>query len=50
MSQETIDEVEQQLMDGLGASFDDEEAYQRAIAFWYDAPDRKKARIVRSGP
>ena len=49
ISQETRDEVEEQLMDGLGEVFEDEEAYQDAIAFWYDAPDKDRAKVVDDG-
>ena len=49
ISQETRDDVEQQLIDALGDAFEEEEAYQNAIAFWYDAPDRDRAKVVDDG-
>ena len=49
VSQSTIDEVEQQLMDALNEVYDDEDSYQAAIAFWYEAPDKERAKIVDDG-
>ena len=49
VSQETVDGVEEELMEGLGGLYEDEEDYQRAIAFWYDAPDKASAKVVDDG-
>lgn len=49
VSQETVDGVEAQLMDALGDIYEDEDDYQNAIAFWYDAPDKERATVVNDG-
>jgi hypothetical protein len=49
ISQETRDRVEEELCEGLGAAFKDEDQYQAAIAFWYDAPDKARAAVVDDG-
>lgn len=49
VSQEALDEVEGQLMDALGDLYEDEDDYQNAIAFWYDAQDKQRAIVVDDG-
>ena len=49
ISQETRDRVEDELCDSLGKVFEDEDDYQNAIAFWYDAPDKERAKVVDDG-
>ena len=44
-----MDSVEDELCDSLGKVFEDEDDYQNAIAFWYDAPDKERAKVVDDG-
>lgn len=48
-SQETLDEVEDQLIEAVGDLYEDEDEYQNAIAFWYDASEKERATVVDDG-
>lgn len=49
IDQKTRDDVEEQLMDAMGDLYEDEDDYQNAVAFWYDAPDKERAKVVDDG-
>lgn len=49
IAQETIDDVLDELSGALADAYEDEDEYQNAIAFWYEATDKDRATVVDDG-